>query len=64
MSMSLSTEECVAVVEGPKGKAEILEIWTGGRLLEYRVRFQGSTETFANIGEAYISAGESTGTPT
>ncbi len=56
--------EPVAVITGPKGNAEIIEIWAGGRLAEYQVRFNGVTEKFPNIGEAYIAAGEKTGTKT
>jgi hypothetical protein len=54
----------VAVVEGPKGKAEIFERWAGGRLVEYEVLFAGKVEKYVNIGEAYLAAGEKTGTPT
>ena len=35
-----------------------------GRLGEDRVKFEGQTESFANSGEAYIVAGEKTGTKT
>ena len=59
-----ASEESVAVVEGPKGSAEIFEIWAGGRLIEYRVRFEGGVETYENIGEAYIAAGEKVGRQT
>jgi hypothetical protein len=59
-----ATEESVAVVEGPNGAAEIVEVWDAGRLVEYKVRFNGSVETYENIGEAYIAAGEKAGTPT
>jgi hypothetical protein len=55
-------EPPVAVVEGPKGKAEIFEIWNGGRLQEYQVKFEGATESCVNIGDAYITAGEKVGT--
>jgi hypothetical protein len=34
------------------------------RLAEYPVRHKGQTERFPNIGEAYIAAGEKTGTKT
>lgn len=57
-------DEQVAVVEGPKGKAEIIEVWTDGRLIEYQVRFKGKSESCSNIGEAYIEAGEKVGTKT
>ena len=59
-----ATEESVAVVNGPKGSAEIFELWSGGRLVEYKVRFGGQVDTYENIGEAYIAAGEKVGTPT
>ena len=57
----MADEEQVAVVEGPNGKAEIIEVWDGGRLIEYRVVFKGQTETLANIGEAYIVASDKVG---
>ena len=57
-------DEQVAVIEGPKGKAEIIEVWADGRLIEYQVRFDGNIETFANIGEAYIEAGVKVGVKT
>lgn len=60
----MTTDSPVAVIEGPKGKAEIYEIWAGGRLIEYRVKFGNEVETHANIGGAYIAAGEKTGTKT
>jgi hypothetical protein len=59
-----TADEPVAVITGPKGEAEIIEVWLNGRLLEYQLRFNGRTETFPNIGEAYIAAGEKTGTKT
>jgi hypothetical protein len=56
--------EPVAVIKGPKGLAEIIEVWSGGRIGEYQVRYNGQLERFPNIGEAYIAAGEKTGTKT
>jgi hypothetical protein len=56
--------ESVAVIRGPKGSAEIFEVWSGGRIGEYQVRCGGQVERFPNIGEAYIAAGEKTGTKT
>ena len=56
--------ESVAVVEGPKGKAEIFEVWENGRLIEHQVHFNGQVESYPNIGEAYIVAGEKTGKQT
>ena len=58
------SETPVAVVEGPKGKAEIYEIYNSGRPLEYEVRFQGQAVVYMTLGEAYIEAGEKTGTDT
>jgi hypothetical protein len=57
-------DEPVAVITGPKGTAEIFERWASGRLVEYTVRFNGQKEKYGNIGEAYIAAGEKTGTKT
>ena len=57
-------DEQVAVVEGPKGKAEVIEVWPEGRLIEYQVHHNGSVVKCANIGEAYIEAGEKVGTKT
>lgn len=54
----------VAVVEGTNGKSEIYEVWDGGRLVEYQVRFGGEVESFRNLGEAYIVAGEKAGAHT
>jgi hypothetical protein len=54
----------VAVIKGPKGHAQILEVWSGGRIGEYQVLYDGQVERFPNIGEAYIAAGEKTGTKT
>jgi hypothetical protein len=57
-------EEVVAVVEGTKGKAEILEIWENGSLKEYQVRYNGQTEVSPSLGMAYIDAGEKAGAKT
>jgi hypothetical protein len=57
-------EEVVAVIEGTKGKAEILEIWDNGTLKEYQVRFEGQNETCPSLGMAYITAGEKAGRKT
>jgi hypothetical protein len=60
--------EIVATVEGPKGKAEILEVskivGDGGQQLEYVVTFGGADQRFRSLGEAYITAGELSGTET
>ena len=60
----MTTEAPVAVVEGPKGKAEIFEVFGDGRNLEYKVVFNGQTESFKSLGEAYIEAGDRVGTKT
>jgi len=59
-----SQDEPVAVVDGPHGKAEIFEIMTPNRTMEYHVRFQGQTEVYKNLGEAYITAGQKAGVKT
>jgi hypothetical protein len=64
MTTASTSEECVTVVTGPKGNAEVIEVWNDGRLLAYKVKFAGGTESYPNIGEAYIAAGEKAGTPT
>ncbi|HEX5370841.1 MAG TPA: hypothetical protein VFY10_15645 [Dehalococcoidia bacterium] len=60
----MTTEAPVAVVEGPKGKAEIYEIFGDGRNLEYKVVCGSRTDTYKSLGEAYIEAGELVGTKT
>jgi hypothetical protein len=57
-------DEPVAVIEGTKGSAQIIEVWDGGRLIEYQVRFGDEVESFRNLGEAYIAAGEKAGAHT
>ena len=64
MTTASSNEESVAVVDGPNGTAEIFEVWSKGRLQEYKVKFGDQTESFTNIGEAYIEAGKKSGKPT
>jgi hypothetical protein len=60
--------EIVATVDGPKGTAEILEVpkiaVDGGQQLEYVVAFGGGSQTFRSLGEAYITAGELSGSET
>lgn len=56
----MTTEEPIAVIQGPKGKAEIFE-YAVGTILEYRVTFDDESKTFNNLGEAYIEAGELAG---
>ena len=54
----------VAVVEGPKGKAEIYEIFNPGQPLQYEVKFGGKTIPYKSLGEAYVDSGTMTGTKT
>ena len=60
----MANEAPVAVVEGPKGKAEIYEVFGDGRNLEYKVTHNGKTDIYKSLGEAYIEAGELVGTKT
>jgi hypothetical protein len=55
-----SQEAPVAVIEGPKGKAEIYETVVRN-IIEYQVKFDGATKVFNNLGEAYIEAEELSG---
>ena len=58
-------ETPIAVIEGPKGKAEIYEfVSVAAQALEYQVKFEGETQTFNNLGEAYLTAGELAGNET
>jgi hypothetical protein len=62
----VANPEAVAVVEGPRGKAEVHEVLDAtGRNVEYQVRFAGAREsfeeTFKTLGEAYITAKEKAG---
>jgi hypothetical protein len=66
------TRELLTVIDGPKGKAEIFEVIKPsppemaleGQLVEYEVKFGSDTQTFAALGEAYVTAGELSGTKT
>jgi hypothetical protein len=61
----MSNQSPIAVIEGPKGKAEIYEfVSAAAQALEYQVKFNEETKTFNNLGEAYLTAGELTGTQT
>jgi len=59
----MASETPVAVVEGPKGKAEIFE-FVVRNIIEYQVKFNNETKTFNNLGEAYLEAGQLAGTET
>jgi hypothetical protein len=47
----------VEVIEGPNGRAELHEVQESPSLIVYEVLFEGSSERFESIGEAYIEAG-------
>ena len=52
----------VTTVEGPKGTAEIVEVFKdGSNQPEYQVRFQGKTFPYVTEGEASIDAVEMVG---
>lgn len=57
-------DEPVAVVEGPKGKAEIYEVVGSNKVTEYQIKMGNKTESYKSLGEAYIEAGEMAGTKT
>jgi len=56
----VTNDSPVAVIEGPKGKAEIYE-YLVRNIIEYQVKFNDQMKTFNNLGEAYIEAGELAG---
>ena len=57
MARSASERTRVEVVEGPNGTAEIFEDFESNQAMQYTVLFNGQTETFMSLGEAYIEAG-------
>ncbi len=62
MQEPVSSDTPVAVIEGPKGKAEIYEYLVRERnTIEYQVKCNGQVQTYNNLGEAYIDAGELVG---
>jgi hypothetical protein len=56
----MTSEAPVAVIEGPKGQAEIYES-VANNIIEYTVKFKDETKVFNNLGEAYIEAEELSG---
>jgi hypothetical protein len=60
----MAEETSLAVVEGPKGKAEIYEVADPNKTPVYQVRISGQTYEYKSLGEAYIEAGEKSGTKT
>ena len=62
----MAQETVFAVVDGPEGKAEIVEVVddTAAHLApEYQVRFNNTSTTYKTLGEAYIEAGQAVGNP-
>ncbi|MCH7483077.1 MAG: hypothetical protein IIC31_09660 [Chloroflexi bacterium] len=62
----MAEETVLATVEGPKGKAEIVEVATeaGGAVAPvYQVRFNDTSTAYPTLGEAYIEAGLAVGDP-
>ena len=57
MARSTPERTRVEVVEGPNGTAEIFEDFVSNQAMQYTVLFNGQTETFMSLGEAYIEAG-------
>lgn len=64
MAEGISEKTCIEVVEGPNGTAEIYETFESNQALQYSVVFQGKTEAYRSLGEAYIEAGLKAGRPT
>jgi hypothetical protein len=60
----MAEETSLAVLDGPKGKAEILEVYETGKPPVYEVRHNGEKQEFKSLGEAYIEAGEKAGVKT
>jgi len=54
----------IEVVEGPQGKAELHEVQESASEIVYEVRYDGKSERFDTIGEAYIEAGLKVGKET
>ena len=57
MARSTPERTRVEVVEGSNGTAEIFEDFVSNQAMQYTVLFNGQTETFMSLGEAYIEAG-------
>ena len=52
----------ITTVEGPKGSADVIEIFTeGSNQPAYQVHFQGKIDTYVTEGEASIEAMEAVG---
>ncbi len=63
--MTSSTRTLLHTVDGPNGSAALYEVVSPGQAQpSYEVDFGGTTTTFLSMGEAYIEAGQLSGTPT
>jgi hypothetical protein len=62
----MATKTPLTVVEGPNGKAELFEVADDGTTVatEYQVEFNGKSQSYQTMGEAYIEAGSLAGTAT
>ncbi len=63
-----TTDTLVTEVAGPNGTAKVLEVPEllagGGQRFNYAVEFKGKRDMYKSMGEAYIVAGELSGTKT
>ena len=61
----MADETKVEVIAGPKGDAEIYEIYEANQPLRYSIHFKGQQpEVFMTLGEAYLDAGKKAGVKT
>ena len=56
----LTSDHSIAVIEGPKGTAEIFEYLVRDTI-EYAVKFNNEAKTYVSLGEAYLIADELVG---
>jgi hypothetical protein len=55
----------VEVIAGPKGDAEIYELYEANQPLQFQIHFKGDkSEVFMTLGEAYLEAGKKAGVKT
>ena len=61
----MAEETKVEVIAGPRGDAEIYEIYEANQPLQYSIRFKGEqSQVFMTLGEAYLEAGKKAGVKT
>ena len=61
----MAEETKVEVIAGPRGDAEIYEIYEANQPLQYSIRFNGEqSQVFMPLGEAYLEAGKKAGVKT